>query len=261
VGSFSDLDLRMRGENFHEEPATPCDVCGRPTKQGHCFYCGHGKPHVRSEEERVAAEERALKLWHESLPIAGTVVEAYLRGRAIAIQLPDPDAVLRWHPRCPFGRGRWLGAMVALLRDVASDHRPCGIHRTPIDLNGKKMGQAMTMGTFSRTAIKLWPAPVNGRLAIGEGIETVMSAVQLDPKLAPAWAVGTAYNVGMFPFIDDLKKLDILADNDSKENGSIGQRKAEQCAGRYSAWAIPAEIHTPKKHKDFNDILRELRRG
>jgi hypothetical protein len=252
--------MKMRDGYLDDEEVVACDACGRPTKGGYCFYCGTGKPRARSEEERAAAEERALKIWDEARPIAGTMVETYLRGRGIEISLPDADSVIRYHPRCPFGKGNRLSAMVALLRDVGRDHRPCGVHRTPLTIDGRKMAQPMALGTYYRTAIKLWPAPVNGKLTIGEGIETVMSAVQLKPEWAPAWAVGTAANVGMFPFLNELKKLDILADNDPKEAGRIGQLKAKQCAGRYSAWAIQAETHTPRRHKDFNDILRELRR-
>ena len=72
---------------------------------------------------------------------------------------------------------------------------------------------------------------------------------------------GTANNLGMFPIIDEVEELHILADNDPKENGRVGQAKAKQCAGRYSAFAKRVETHTPTRHKDFNDILMEMRRG
>jgi hypothetical protein len=241
-------------------PAETCQECGHPKRGGYCYYCGSGKRRERSEAERVEAEQRALKIWDEAVPIRGTAAETYLRRRGIEVELPDPDGVVRWHPRCPFGPGTRVGAMVALLRDVRHDHHPCGVHRTAVDLGGRKLGPAKALGTYYRTAIKLWGEPTGGRLTIGEGIETVMSAVQLRPAFAPAWAVGTAANVGMFPFVDGIKELHILADNDPKENGRVGQEKAKQCSGRYSAWGVKAEVHTPLRHKDFNDILQELRR-
>jgi hypothetical protein len=37
----------------------------------------------------------AACIWHESVPIAGTLAECYLRGRAIDLPLPD---TLRFHP-------------------------------------------------------------------------------------------------------------------------------------------------------------------
>jgi hypothetical protein len=237
-----------------------CPQCRHPMYRGYCYYCGTGKRQPKTEEQRQEDEFNALRLWNSAAPIANTMVERYLRNRCISILPPNVDDVLRFHSDCPFGGGQRVPVMLGLIRDVGTDQRPCGVHRTPINhRNCAKLGPAKVLGTYQHTAIKLWPGPINKRLTIGEGIETVLSAIELMPELAPAWAVGTAYNIGMFPILDDVDELHILADNDPKENGRIGQAKAKQCAGRYSAFAKAAETHTPKRHNDFNDILRELR--
>jgi hypothetical protein len=246
--------LRSRGE----EESTPCPECRRPTRNGYCFYCGAGKRRKKTAAQRAADEARALELWAECQSLTGTLAEQYLR-RERKITLPLPEAVLRFHPRCPFDHRQYVPALVALLHAVADDGRPCGIHRTPLTFAGAKAGVPRTYGTFGRTAIKLWPEPVAGKLTIGEGIETTLSAVQLNPQLAPAWAVGTADNLGMFPILDAVTHLHILVDNDPEENGRVGQVKAKQCAGRYAAWAKHATRYTPNEpFKDFNDVLRAM---
>jgi len=245
------------------EPGTPCPHCGREMRQGYCFYCDHGGRPQKTELQRAKDEARALQLWDDALPISGTMAERYLREhRKITIVPPDVNSVLRFHPGCPFGGPRsFFPCMLALVRDISSaTHRPCGVHRTPLDPVHGKIAPPRALGTFYKCAIKLWPTPDHGRLTIGEGIETTLSAVQLMPKLAPAWAVGTAGNVGMFPILDDVHELRICADKDPVSSGRIGQVKAKQCAERYGAFGKLATIHTPRKrgHKDFNDVVKEL---
>ena len=145
---------------------------------------------------------------------------------------------------------------MALLRDVNTTIDPAVFSAPARSYSGAKTGEPRAYGTFYRTAIKLWPDPIDGLLTIGEGIETTLSAVQLMPELAPAWAVGSADNLGMFPILDDVTELRILADKDSAEKGNIGQKKAKQCSGRYSAFAKRVTRYTPKQYGDFNDILR-----
>jgi hypothetical protein len=243
-------------------PPQPCPRCGRMIQPGYCYYCGEGERPVKSRERRERDEAKALSWWRDAIPIAGTWAERYLREqRKISSLPPSLEDAVRYHPRCPFGSS-WHPAMVALLRDVRGDHRPCGIHRTPIEPGtARKVSQAKVFGTYHRTAIKLWPGPVDGKLTVGEGIETVLSAMELMPHLPPAWAVGMANNVGMFPILDAVEELHILADKDPKESGRVGQAKAAQLAGRYAAFAKKVETLTPKRHEDFNDLLRELRRA
>jgi hypothetical protein len=71
---------------------------------------------------------------------------------------------------------------------------------------------------------------------------------------APAWALGTAFNIGCFPVLTAVTELHIAVDNDD-----VGKAKAEQCTYRYEAQGKFVHTHVPKQHKDFNDILRELR--
>jgi hypothetical protein len=250
MGAMKELLFLSQEER---QPIETCQECGHPKRGGYCYYCGTGKRPRKSAAKRLEDEARALTIWREAVPLTGTLAERYLRHHR-KINVSPPSDALRFHPRCPFDFRQRVPAMVALLTN--SDGQPCGVHRTPLTPDGAKAGSARAYGTFWRTAIRLWPSPVEGRLAVGEGIETTLSAVELKPDLAPAWAAGTAENLGMFPILDSVKELFVLADNDSDESGRIGQKRAKKLAGRYSAWGARATILTPKIDKDFNDVLR-----
>jgi hypothetical protein len=89
-----------------------------------------------AERDRVSAAERttyALKIWHQSILAAGTLVETYLRSRGITL---PPPPTLRFHPRLyhrPSGSA-WP-AMVALVTR-GSDRTPVAIQRTFLARDG-----------------------------------------------------------------------------------------------------------------------------
>jgi hypothetical protein len=225
-------------------------------RDGYCYYCGTGqRPVGKSAERREEDEWQARQLFDAAVPIAGTMAAHYLRHhRCIEILPPTVDEVLRFYPQCPFGRS-YMPGLLALLRSVVDGHA-CGVQRTPINRELGKVHSPWTMGTLGHAAVMLWPVPVAGRLTVGEGLETVLAAVQLMPTLAPAWALCAANNLGNFPTLDAVTELHIIVDNDD-----VGKRKAMQCAARYRGSGKRVYTHTPKQHKDFNDILRELRHG
>ena len=106
-------------------------------------------------------------------------------------------------------------------------------------------------------AVKLWPhGCVKGRLVVGEGVETVLSAAlhikHRGEALDPAWAAIDAGNLGAFPVIAGVQQLIILADNDESETGQIS---AMHCAKRWARSGRRAELlETKAIGVDFNDI-------
>src|SRR6516165_7607191 len=74
---------------------------------------------------------RALTIWREGRPIAGTPVQIYLASRSITGPLPSN---LRFHPACPHPSGERFPAMVALVEHVT--HGPVAIHRTYLQSDG-----------------------------------------------------------------------------------------------------------------------------
>lgn len=231
-----------------------CHRCGWTVARSH-----RGAPHQRqikaprgaaadsAVEERIAA---ARRLWSEAIPIAGTLGERYLRGRAIPGPLPE---CLRYHPSCWHGQLRAKRpAMLGLMRDIVSNE-VCGVHRTYLAANGStKITDAtakMMLGRAKGAAIKLTAdEAVTMGLGICEGIETGLSVMQAG---WPIWAVGSAGSIAEFPVLSGIECLTVFADADE-----TGQRAAEACAKRWAGAGREASIVTPKMAGDWNDWAR-----
>jgi hypothetical protein len=55
----------------------------------------------------------AIELWRDSVDPRGTVVQAYLKSRVLALDDDVAGSVIRWNPR--------IGAMIALFRNILTD--------------------------------------------------------------------------------------------------------------------------------------------
>ena len=217
------------------------------------------RPSSRSIEtpaDSEAKRRRALQLWRQSQPIAGTLAERYLtEHRGIDLTaLPDAATSLRFHPRCPFGSATRHPCLIALRRDAVSDE-PVGIHRIALTQDARKIGRRL-LG--SGGVVKLYP--VSDHLVVGEGIETTLAAATRISRwgslLQPAWSAVDAGRLGNLPLIDGVERLVILVDNDL--NGA-GQAAALRCAERWSRAGREVVRLTPKRRGfDFNDLVREM---
>jgi hypothetical protein len=264
---------------------TPCPYCA-PEKElstrfkiertldrarWYCFYCrARGSVENRagkdySPDQLIAAQELqaekqadtrsyALRLWDEAVPItAGSSADVYLKARGVEPP-PNPDTVMRWHPRCPFGKRGRVGCIVSLFRDAVSD-APTGIHRTHLYSASHGKAERMALGTIAGSAIKLWPLNGGVELAVGEGIETVLAAVKLGEARPPAWAVSVAGSLTRLPLIDGVRHLTILADNDAN---NVSQQAATELYHTYNRDGRDAVIKHPRDvDTDFNDLLRK----
>jgi hypothetical protein len=194
------------------------------------------------------------KIWRAAVPIGGTLAEAYLRRRGLDYADPDGRA-LRFHLRCPFGPGVMHPCMVGLYRSV-TDNRPVGIHRTALDPRGHKIGRR-SMGRVGAGAIKLSDdTEVMLGLAIGEGVETVLAAMQLGFR--PAWAVGAAGGVRAFPVLAGIECLTILVDHDGADDQGrqAGPDAALECSARWTAAGREVWRVTPRRQgADMADLL------
>jgi hypothetical protein len=214
------------------------------------------------DPETVAANLKfALRIWKTAKPIAGTAAVRYLADvRGIDVDaLPDNvDETLRFHARCPFGRGVRLPRLIALYRDVSTD-APAGIHRIALTddvlFAGGKV-QRLTLGSWPRPrAVKLWPA--TDQLFLGEGIETVLAAATRmhyrDAPMRPAWAAGSSNNITKFPVLHDVHQLTLLVDHDpAGEKCTASCRLTWRAAGRKVT-----RLQTDRLGTDFNDLVLE----
>ncbi len=226
-------------------------------------FLGVGRAELRPQvAPRPVAGDRdtakaARRLFQASRPIAGTLAEAYLASRGIP-PLPD-TAALRFHPRCFYWRdGRdapdRLPAMVAAVTDLAG--RQTGAQRTWLAADG--LGKAVVdaprraMGEVLGHGVRFGAA--GEVLAVGEGIETVLSVAAALPGL-PMLAALSAAHLAAVRFPPGLRRLYVVCDRDP-----AGDVARETLFARAIAAGIEAVALVPVRG-DFNDDLRAFGLG
>ena len=117
-------------------------------------------------------------LWDEAEPIAGTLAIDYLTFRHIDVdQLTDgPEAVLRFHPNCPFDGPVRVPCLLALYQDIDTNAF-AGIHRialTPGAFTRPRFSSAGWAAGHHGAARQLWPA--QRVLVLGRDSETTLAA-------------------------------------------------------------------------------------
>ncbi len=198
-------------------------------------------------------------IWRNAHDPRRTLVERYLASRGLPLPDEAVGEALRFHPRCPFGSGCTTPAMVALVRDVRSNE-PIGVHRTALDLSGRKIEIAgkdrMALGPIKGGAVKLTPdEEVTTGLAIGEGIETTLSLKLLRDWGEPVWACLNAGNLAAFPVLGGIDALVVAVDHDE-----AGCRAAYQAIRRWHEAGRTTLALTPRRHgADLNDLVWEAR--
>jgi hypothetical protein len=116
----------------------------------------------------------------------------------------------------------------------------------------------MALGPMAGCVIRLWPdEAVDLGLVLGEGIETTLAAATRiehnGTLLQPAWAAGSAGNMGNFPALPGIEALTLLVDAD--ESGA-GQRAANKCSARWTAAGKEVVRLVPRQSgTDFNNII------
>ena len=197
--------------------------------------------------------EAARRLIAMTQPIAGTIVQTYLRGRGIT--LLHGCGSLRFHPRCYYkpedGPTEIWPAMIAAVTDlndkITGAHRtwlaPDGSDKAPIDTPRKAMGDLL--GHAVRIGV---PGSV---MAAGEGIETMLSLRQVLPDMAMAPALSAAHLAAIL-FPPTLRRLYIVRDDDPAGDGA-----RDILIERANAEGIEAIALSPALG-DFNEDLRRL---
>ena len=207
-------------------------------------------PHDPADEQRKI--DYALKIWRECKKPANTIVQAYLESRSI--EFPAEVKSIRYHPSLKLGQDHYA-AMVCLFRDIHTNE-PCGVHRTFLSPDGKKIERKM-LGRAKGAAIKLDDdETVTYGLHIGEGIETCLSAREFN--LLPSWALCSTSNISKFPVLSGVECINFLTEKDRQGAND----KACREAGR--AWLEAGkemQIYQPPKGDDWNDYARIVKNG
>lgn len=208
------------------------------------------------------------RIWAEGVllyELSWTVIP-YLKTRGISF--PDPN---HWyHPtgwpldllehrklevyenRRP--TGQFFPAMLAAIRNP--DGIPVGIHITLLLYGGEGKApvenQRRMIGVKPEAtkggAVRLFD-PVDGVVALAEGIETALSAYIVTGT--PCWAALSAGGIERVVLPKDIRKADIFADNDS-----AGLAAASTACLRFRKEGRESEILVPNEPGwDFNDVL------
>ena len=223
--------------------------CEGPLGKAYAFVRGRLKlaPNTSSPDNSAYA----LRILGETVSATGTLVETYLRSRALTLPIPP---CLRFHGSLkhkPSGGSHWP-AMIAERSSVAG--HIVAIHRTFVAHDGRGKAPVsphpprMDLGPATGTSIRL--SPVADDLMIGEGIETVLSAMQATGR--PGWAAGSAMMMRLLALPDEVGSVLILADGD--DAGEAAARDAKQ---RWLREGRRVRIARAPRGKDFNDILME----
>lgn len=199
--------------------------------------------------------EAARRLFAMAQPIPGTLADTYLRGRAIT-SLSGAAAALRYHPRCYYRRDEHAPteirpAMIAAVTDLAGHQT--GAHRTWLAADGSDKAAVETprraMGELLGNGVRFGTA--GDVLAVGEGIETVLSPRQVLPCM-PVLAALSAAHMAAVLFPPTLRRLYVIQDRDP-----AGEGARDSLLARAASLGMEARVLMPVEG-DFNDDLRRF---
>ncbi|MDF0490160.1 toprim domain-containing protein [Sphingomonas sp. H39-1-10] len=210
---------------------------------------GSATPSTNNDPAGDRMRARARELWDEAQPIATGIADRYLLSRGLEMR----PAALRFHPRTPFGPGRYPRRRPSILAAVAEPGRFTGLQRIPLEPDGSglardlpepKRGLARPLGG----AVQLFrPGPI---LGLAEGVETAMSAAFL--LGIPVWAALGAERLHQIIIPRMVERLLLLPDNDRA--GSIAVGRAETA---YAGRPFDLDLEWPWFGlNDWNDVLR-----
>ena len=203
---------------------------------------------------QAGSPEAARRLFKASQPIAGSIVESYLRHRGITALHGMHH--LRFHPSCyyrphPDELGQSWPAMIAAVTDLAGNIT--GVHRTWLDPSGRGKAAVETprraLGQLLGNAVRF--GAVQDILAVGEGIETLLSLRCALPTMPMAAALSAAHLAAIL-FPPALRRLYIVRDADPAGDGAVGR-----LLDRNRVVGIEALVLSPQLG-DFNEDLCTL---
>ena len=222
-------------------------------------HVAEARKRLREQHKRTA---RALAIFHESVSLWGTPVEAFLtRERGLSL-FDDVARSVRYHPACPFAGTNRIPAMVCLVRDVETDV-PKAIHRTAISLDGRKVKigglDRQSLGPVRGGAIKFTSDEnVTTCLGVGEGLESTLS-LRLLPEFGsfPVWSLLSAGGVERLPVLSGVGSLWLAVDHDV-----AGINASRSCAKRWQRAGSEVLLVRPDAERsDLNDLFRRQANG
>lgn len=204
-------------------------------------------PHVDPqtiEPARIQSGNPHHAIWRDAQPIRDTLGERYIRQtRGISCPLGD----IRFHPRCPRGRGNAVRFEPALIMAMRNRDRIAAIQRIFLDpvtaeytakiVLGISIGAVWTGGVVAET------------IALGEGFETAAAYTTI--KGVPAWSTMGAKRLHQLILPPAVKHIILLSDNDPE-----GRRAAARAHDAYRGQGVmTSEDPAPARHNDWAELL------
>jgi hypothetical protein len=197
--------------------------------------------------EQIEPDERALALWRSAEPIVDTLAHRYLRSRGLSI---DPPPSLRFLPAAEYLPRVYLPALIAGFQ--GHDRRIIAAQITFLDPRGDRKVQGATprktIGKMHGGAVRLGPA--GDELALAEGIETALAAMQLTG--IACWACLGSQRMTRVVIPDCVRELHIFADADEP-----GRLAAEQTARAHPQRRVVVHL-PPDGFGDYADLAADL---
>jgi len=196
-------------------------------------------PYIKPAPTEHLPDERAARLWNNSVPPHGTPAQVYLERRSITIMPPS----LRFH--------RGTCAMLAGFK--RPDGKLVGVQSTFITTDGEKVTgrpPRLTYAEMRDGAVRL--AAAAEVMGLAEGTETGLSAMAMSG--VPVWVSlgGKRLHDVFLPEL--VREVHIFGDN-GQPGHDAAQRTADvhMRAGRQVKLRFP-----PDGISDFNDLVKEI---
>jgi len=253
AGKWTDAHTGEHGDLLDLIAANRRLTCLRDTLDEARDFLRLPRPEVQPERQSVpvGSPAAASRLWAMGKPLSGTIAEAYLRQRGITGPLTVRP--LRYHPSCYYrdddgANSQSWPALIAAVTDA--DGEITGVHRTWLDPAGGKAAVVTprrAMGSLIGNGVRF--GRPDDIVAIGEGLETILSLRSALPALPMVAALSTAH-LGAFDPPAKLRRLYIAADRDD-----AGDLAAARLSSRAEAMGTEAIRLLPTRG-DFNDDIR-----
>lgn len=207
----------------------------------------------RDTADRAARMDVARQIWMQSVPLAGTPGEAYLRTRGVT-QWPSTLRFTHTWWWCDHATGETSPDLPAIVGMVQNVDGFGGIQRIFLkpDGSGKAAiagGKAkLSLGAIRGGALML--GPPSPEIYVCEGPEDGLSLAQERPGISVWVSLGTA-NMPQIRYPAETRKIIICAQNDA-----AGDRATEAAAAALVEQGYMVDVRRPlPQFKDWNDQL------
>lgn len=194
----------------------------------------------------------ALRLWHASKPIGGTLAEEYLLARGLSAPFPK---ALRFNPSTILGSGATKRIMPALIAAFENDLGPVAVQRSFLDpddvLRKPMLKPKFSLGQLGTAAIRL--ASATDELGLAEGIEDALSAMEWFGT--PTWALGGVERLAFVAIPERVRRVIVYGDR-----GRSAERLLEKARDHLTANGRELVSRVPDHHDDWNDAWRARHR-